>query len=146
MIKRAILVLSLILCHLWPSQAQIQMLFSADSLTGITSPLDLDSLFYWFAADVAVYDSAGTSISNGEGVGTWTDLSGNGYDVVQADTTKDPRWCATCGPGGKPAISFNGVDEFLASAQRFGLASLHQRIRPVGIAPAKMESRASRSS
>ena len=30
--------------------------------------------------------------------------------------------------------------------QRSGLVSLHQRIRPVGIAPAKMESRASRSS
>jgi hypothetical protein len=30
--------------------------------------------------------------------------------------------------------------------QRFGLASLHQRIRPVGVAPAKMESRAFRSS
>lgn len=115
MMKRGILILSLILCHLWPSRAQIQMLFTADSLSYITSPADLDSIFYWFAADVAVYDSAGTSISSGEGVGTWTDLSGNGYDVVQADTTKDPRWCATCGPAGKPAIVFNGVDEFLAS-------------------------------
>lgn len=115
MMKRIAFIFSLLLSCLCASQAQVQMLFSADSLAGITSPADLDSLFYWFAADVAVLDSAGNSISTGEGVGTWTDLSGNGYNVVQADTTKDPRWCATCGPNGKPAIVFNGTDEFLAS-------------------------------
>ena len=63
------------------------LFFSQDSLSDITSPLDVDSLFYWFKADDGVLDSLGGSIATDEGVGTWTDYSGNGHDVTQATDT-----------------------------------------------------------
>lgn len=92
------------------------MLFSSDSLVNITSPLDLDSLFYWFAADQGVTDSLGGAIATDEGVGTWADLSGNGYDVTQATNGARPVYKATGGPGSKPTIQFDGSNDFLASA------------------------------
>jgi hypothetical protein len=95
---------------------QVMMMFSSDSLVNITSPLDLDSLFYWFAADVGVTDSLGGAIANNEGVGTWNDLSGNGHHVTQSTNGARPVWKATGGPGSKPAIQFDGTNDFLASA------------------------------
>lgn len=71
------------------------MFFTKDSLNNITSPLDLDSLFYWFAADVGVTDSLGGAIANNEGVGTWNDLSGNGYHVTQTTNGARPVYKAT---------------------------------------------------
>ena len=98
------------------SWGQMQMLFSSDSLVNITSPLDLDSLFYWFAADVGVTDSLGGAIANNEGVGTWNDLSGRGHHVTQSTNGARPVWKATGGPGSKPCIQFDGSNDFLASA------------------------------
>ena len=88
------------------------MLFTSDSLTNITSPLDVDSLFYWFAADVGV-------TTNNNKVTQWNDLSGNGYHVTQADTSKAPTYSATGGPGSKPTMTFDGTNDFLASAAHF---------------------------
>lgn len=119
MMKRTILILSLLLGHLWQSRAQVMMLFSSDSLTNITSPLDLDSLFYWFAADVGVTDSLGGAIATDEGVGTWNDLSGNGYHVTQTTNGARPVYKATGGSGSKPTIQFDGSNDFLASSAHF---------------------------
>lgn len=119
MMTRAILILSLLLSVLCKPQAQVMMLFSSDSLVNITSPLDLDSLFYWFAADVGVTDSLGGAITTDEGVGTWNDLSGNGYHVTQTTNTARPVYKATGGPGSKPTIQFDGSNDFLASAAHF---------------------------
>jgi hypothetical protein len=91
---------------------QVMMMFSSDSLVNITSPLDLDSLFYWFAADVGV-------TTNNNKVTQWNDLSGNGYHVTQADTSKAPTYSATGGPGSRPTLTFDGTDDFLASAAHF---------------------------
>lgn len=98
------------------SSGQVMMMFSSDSLVNITSPLDLDSLFYWFAADVGVTDSLGGAIANNEGVGTWADLSGNGYNVTQTTDGARPVYKATGGPASKPAIQFDGSNDFLSSA------------------------------
>lgn len=95
------------------------MMFSSDSLTNITSPLDVDSLFYWFAADVGVTDSLGGAIANNEGVGTWNDLSGNGYNVTQTTNGARPVYKATGGPGSKPCIQFDGSNDFLASTSHW---------------------------
>lgn len=92
------------------------MLFAQDSLSFITSPADIDSLFYWFEADMGVTDSLGGAIANNEGVGAWADLSGNGYDVTQTTDGARPVYKATGGPGSKPAIQFDGSNDFLASA------------------------------
>lgn len=119
MIKRTILILSLLLGYLWQSQAQIMMLFSSDSLTNITSPLDIDSLFCWFAADVGVTDSLGGAIATDEGVGQWNDLSGNGHHVTPGSTAK-PIYKATGGPGSKPTLQFNGLNtDYLVSSNHF---------------------------
>jgi hypothetical protein len=91
---------------------QVMMMFSSDSLVNITSPLDLDSLFYWFAADVGV-------TTNNNKVTQWNDLSGNGYHVTQADTSKAPTYSAMGGPGSRPTMTFDGTDDFLASAAHF---------------------------
>jgi hypothetical protein len=85
------------------------MMFSSDSLVNITSPLDLDSLFYWYAADVGV-------TTNNNKVTQWNDLSGNGYHVTQADTSKAPTYSAAGGPGSRPTMTFDGTDDFMASA------------------------------
>ena len=85
------------------------MMFTADSLTGITSPLDVDSLFYWYAADQGV-------TTNNNKVTQWNDLSGNGWHVTQADTSMAPSFEATGGPGSKPTMTFDGTDDFMASA------------------------------
>jgi hypothetical protein len=88
---------------------QVMMMFSTDPASGITSPLDLDSLFYWYAADVGV-----TATNNK--VTQWNDLSGNGHHVTQADTSKAPTYEATGGPGSRPTMTFDGTDDFMASA------------------------------
>lgn len=116
MMTRAIFILSLLMSVLCKPQAQVMMLFSSDSLFNITSPLDVDSLFYWFAADVGVTDSLGGAIATNEGVGTWNDLSGNGYHVTQTTNGARPVYKATGGPGSKPTIQFDGSNDFLASA------------------------------
>jgi hypothetical protein len=79
-------------------------------------PQQLDSLFYWFKADEGVFDSLGNSIATDEGVGEWRDFSGNNYHVTQATNTARPVYKATGGPGSKPAIQFDGTNDFLASA------------------------------
>jgi hypothetical protein len=79
------------------------MLFSTDPASGITSPLDLDSLFYWYAADVGVTDSVGSPIENNDGVGQWNDLSGNGRHLASS-LESSITWCNTCGPGSMPAM------------------------------------------
>lgn len=116
MMKRTILSLSLVVGLAYAPQAQVMMIGPADSLSYISSPLDLDSLFYWFAADVGVTDSLGGAIATDEGVGTWQDQSGNGYHVTQTTNTDRPVYKATGGPGGKPCIQFDGSDDFFTSS------------------------------
>jgi len=91
---------------------QVMMMFSTDPASGITSPLDIDSLFYWYAADVGV-------TTNNNKVTQWNDLSGNGHHVTQADTSKAPTYSATGGPNSRPTLTFDGTNDFLASAAHF---------------------------
>lgn len=50
---------------------------------GITSPLDLPGLGLWL-------DASQLAGSDGDPIGTWADLSGNGYDAVQATGANKP--------------------------------------------------------
>jgi len=101
------------------SKGQLQMMFTADSLFGITSPLGVDSLFYWFAADLGVLDSLGGAIATDEGVGTWNDQSGNARHVTQTTNTDRPVYKATGGPGSKPCIQFDGTDDYMLSSSHW---------------------------
>lgn len=97
--------------------AQVQMFFTSDSSAFITSPLDVDSLFYWFDASQGVFDSIGSPISNFQGVQTWNDISGNGHHVGLGNFSGSairPVWNASAGPNSRPAIIFSsstGLDQ-----------------------------------
>ena len=116
--KRTNFIIFLLLACL-PLRSQVQQFFTSDSLASITSPLGVDSLFYWFDAGAGVTDSLGGAIATDEGVGTWNDQSGNGRHVTQTTDTDRPVYKATGGPGSKPCIQFDGTDDFLASAAHF---------------------------
>lgn len=105
MIRANFIIFLLLACL--PLRSQVQQFFVADSLSFISSPLGLDSLFYWFAADLGVTDSLGGAIANNEGVGTWNDQSGNGrhlYSLI--DARRRPTYKTTGGPGGRPTLVF----------------------------------------
>lgn len=113
------LILALFLFVSVQAPAQVMMLLGpADSLSYITSPLAIDSLYYWFDASQGVTDSLGGAIANNEGVGTWNDLSGNGRHVTQTTNTDRPVY-KTGAVSGYPGIQFDGSDDFLASAAHF---------------------------
>lgn len=69
-------------------------------------PDQVDSLFYWFAADQGILDSLGNPITDGAGVATWPNLSNRANDLEKT-TTPRPIWKATEGPGGMPVVRFN---------------------------------------
>lgn len=78
-------------------------------------PDQVDSLFYWFdAQDISTITTTNNKVT------AWNDKSGNDYHVTQADTSKAPTYSATSGPGGSTgAMTFDGTDDFLASAAHF---------------------------
>lgn len=78
-------------------------------------PDQVDSLFYWFdAQDLATITTTNNKVT------AWADKGPFGYDVVQADTSKAPTYSATSGPGGSTAaLTFDGTNDFLASASHF---------------------------
>ncbi len=53
-----------------------------------------------------------TYITIATGVATWADSSGNANDLTQATTTKQPLYVASA-VNGKPAVRFDGSDDFL---------------------------------
>jgi hypothetical protein len=112
---RTLLIISAILFSL-PALAQMQMLFGRNAGAGITSPLDVDSLFYWFDAGQGVFDSVGNTISNFQGVGEWKDLSGNGHHTTQTTNGQRPQYLSTGGANSRPAMYFDGTNDWLASA------------------------------
>jgi hypothetical protein len=115
---KTLLIISAILFSL-PASAQMQMLFGRNVGAGITSPLDVDSIFYWFDAGQGVFDSVGNTISNFQGVGEWKDLSGNGHHTTQTTNGARPQYQATGGPNSRPALSFDGTNDILYSSNHF---------------------------
>lgn len=73
------------------------------------STIPTSGLAFWVKAD------AGVSL-NGSAVTQWSDQSGNGRHATQSTTSSQPILVAN-GLGGKPALQFDGVDDFL----QFGL-------------------------
>jgi hypothetical protein len=113
--KKTLTILSLLLSL--TCSAQVQMIVSGfDQPPAGFTPGNVDSLFYWYAADNGVLDSVGSPATNFQGVGTWNDLSGNGHHVTQGTDGARPSYLTTGGPNGYPALYFDGTDDFLASA------------------------------
>src|SRR5947199_7465033 len=71
------------------------------------SPASLTGLKLWVRAESLV------SLANNAAVSTWKDESGNGSDLVQATGSKRPVYVANV--EGLPGVSFDGVDDVLAT-------------------------------
>lgn len=79
-----------------------------------------EKLVLWLNAD----DLA--ALEDGAPVTTWADASGNHFDPAQEDRGKQPVLRRTAA-NGKPAVDFDGADDFLRTAYARGLLhSFHQ--------------------
>jgi hypothetical protein len=70
-------------------------------------PTDIAGLKLWLDA------SRITGLADGDPVGTWSDLSGNGNDATQATGSKKPTYKTNIF-NSKPVVRFDGVDDFLS--------------------------------
>jgi len=70
------------------------------------SPASIAGLQLWLDA------SQITGLNDGDAVGTWADLSGNGNDATQATGSKKPTF-ETNELNGRPVVRFDGVDDIL---------------------------------
>lgn len=82
-------------------------IFFADKIfaQGFT-PDSLPNLTLWLSADAGITQNAGF-------VSNWADLSGNGYDASQITSTVQPSITYPAELCGKPAITFDGVNDLL---------------------------------
>lgn len=63
---------------------------------------------------------------NGSTVSQWNDKSGNGRNAVQANATSQPLYSATA-INGKPALTFDGVDDIMKTATALGISGANPR-------------------
>lgn len=77
-------------------------------LTEQFSPTSITGLHSW-------YEAGSLNLADGTAVSSWTDISGNGHDAVQATGSKQPIYKVNIA-GGRPVIRFDGSDDFLATA------------------------------
>jgi hypothetical protein len=73
------------------------------------SPASIAGLQLWLDA------SKITGLNDGDAVGTWRDISGNGYDFSQSTGTKQPTY-QTAELNSLPVVRFDGVDDILTRA------------------------------
>lgn len=73
------------------------------------SPKSIAGLEAWYAADVA------SSITLATGVQQWADLSGNSRHLIQNTTNNQPAYNSVS-LNGKPAVTFDGVNDSLRTA------------------------------
>lgn len=71
-------------------------------------PKTISGLTLWFAADHL------TGFNDGDAVTTWPDQSGNGYDVTQGTAGSRPLYKTNIFKG-KPALLFDGTDDYFAN-------------------------------
>lgn len=86
---------------------------------GLTTPRIASSLApvagmsLWLTSSVGVLDSSGNPCTDGVGVKTWQDQSGNGFNATQATSGNQPLF-KTAIVNGKPIIRFNGTTSWLS--------------------------------
>lgn len=77
--------------------------------TASFTPADLSGLALWLKADAI------TGLADGEGVATWPDSSGNGWDATQATEANQPTY-QTNEQNGLPGVNNDGVNDALLTA------------------------------
>ncbi|MGE5138307.1 MAG: LamG-like jellyroll fold domain-containing protein [Rudaea sp.] len=86
------------------------------ALAASFSPARVAGLTLWLKSDAI------GGLADGDPVASWPDMSGRGgRDLSQATAGKRPAF-RTNVVNGKPAVRFDGVDDFLATANLFGSA------------------------
>lgn len=71
-------------------------------------------MILWLKADAI------SGLPDGQPVELWTDSSGNSLDPAQDQTGRRPVWKADA-IGGRPAVRFDGIDDYLNTDHYFGL-------------------------
>ena len=77
---------------------------TSPQITGDASPARIPGLVAW-------YDAAYLNLADGDPVGTFPDLSGNGSDMTRDTTSQKPIFVANF--NGAPAVYFDGVDDYM---------------------------------
>ena len=98
--------------------ARLRQLFPVGAEREGFLPSQLPGLAAWFAADQQTYQDTGLStpaVLDGDPVGGWFDLSGSGNHVTQA-TAANKGTLKLNIQNGRPAVLFDGTDDYLASA------------------------------
>jgi len=81
------------------------------AVPSITCWLDAQRISSLYTTDVG----STNAVNSGDAVGRWEDLSGQGKHATQATSTKRGTYNPT-GCGGKPGVTFDGVDDVLSTA------------------------------
>lgn len=77
-----------------------------DKDTDLATGCEHSEMILWLRADAIL------GLAEGASVATWPDSSGYGRDATQTSATRQPKYHATYG-NGRPALSFDGVSQFL---------------------------------
>jgi len=79
--------------------------WAASPMTFVTLPTDAGGIALWYAADTL-------AASDGDGVGVWRDISGNGRHATQSSGGAAPQYVASA-VNGKPALRFDGSNDLM---------------------------------
>ena len=96
-------------------------------LGGNFNPLSISGLQLWlssrYASSMLQERSSATTLAsaNGDPIGTWHDLSGNGRNVTASSDSTRPT-VATSAQNGLPGIKFDGTNDFLSVSSNLNLA------------------------
>jgi parallel beta-helix repeat protein len=82
---------------------------SGDTLAHKFTPKDIPGLLVWLQADRI------TGLANGDDVGTWSDLSGNGKDFTQGTAAACPHY-TTNAHQTSPTVLFDGSNDWMGLA------------------------------
>lgn len=80
-------------------------------------PTDIAGCKLWLRADRGLWQDAARTVpvtADGDPIGAWEDLSGNGNHATQSTAAAKPVWKVNI-VNGRPVVRFDGVDDILDS-------------------------------
>src|SRR3990167_214787 len=98
--------------YAWDPTSTIGGVWGFQAVQPDFKPTDISGLQLWLSAD-NVDGSNNSTLSDGNAVATWTDLSGNGNHATQATGANQPLF-KTGIVNGKPVVRFDGSNDYLS--------------------------------
>ena len=89
-----------------------QLLDAASAGAPVRGSPARDGLALWLRADEGATSLGGATSEDGDAIAEWQDQSGRGRTARQSDPNRRPVWVASS-IGGRPALRFDGRDDFL---------------------------------